>query len=856
MTATSRNFGFLEGFSPTLCAEASRAEQCFAQLGALDLAATGFRRYLERLIGDSLRRSGRPPRYTDETLFQRLERLQDTGRPTDQVVTWLHEARKIGNKGSHAHGRECSEWELVELMRLSRKLAVWWVCEFFPDADVVVPGFKVPQSGDLTRDAKHEAAVAEEEAREAALSEAQQQEEARKARLPRVIVHSGLGQAWERLSADERAVLTKGLEAFRADPTEARFARAGLDAQDEKLALVRLEGGVHLVIAEPAGDDVVFVLWAAPGHQARGWATSKRVEVHPQIGTVQLYDVEQAEAAIEAAPDDSALFDAFGDDELVRLGLPEPLLAAVRAVTDEVSWTPLSQHLPQEAAEALELLLVSGSVDEVEAELGLGGGDDVDPNEFGVAAEHPASKQRFRMLEPDEDLEAALDGSIEAWRLYLHPDQRALVRMRARGPVRVLGGAGTGKTVALLHRAAHLLQQERLLGGRIFVTTFTKNLASDLQRQLGRLVGRTALGRADVLNVHSLAYRVAELPRGWERLQPAMAERLWEAAHTYDTLGLPAGFYREEWEQVMQARGLTQEKQYLLASRAGSGRPLGRKQRRRVWKVLATFAQLKDERRLFEAGDLVRRALERIEAGDWESSYRAVLADEVQDLSPVELKLLRALTPRGPDDLFLVGDAHQRIYGHKASMRSCGIDIQGRSRRLRVNYRTTAEIRDYAVAKLEGLEFDDLDGGVDTLAGYRSVRSGRRPVVLSATDDDHEVDLIVDVLARWRESYPPEALCVAARTRHQARRYREQLAKRGHPSVLIQAEEAPGPGLRVATMHRLKGLEFSCVLIAGGGTWRPAGVPDEPVAMSERSLQYVAATRARDELVATTVSNR
>ena len=90
--------------------------------------------------------------------------------------------------------------------------------------------------------------------------------------------------------------------------------------------------------------------------------------------------------------------------------------------------------------------------------------------------------------------------------------------------------------------------------------------------------------------------------------------------------------------------------------------------------------------------------------------YRAVVVDESQDFHPEEWKLIRALVPAGANDLFLVGDAHQRIYGRKVVLSRCGIATQGRSSTLRINYRTTEQIRAWAVAMLEGMAVDDLDG--------------------------------------------------------------------------------------------------------------------------------------------------
>ncbi|MCB9736005.1 MAG: UvrD-helicase domain-containing protein [Deltaproteobacteria bacterium] len=861
----SHNFGFLADIDPDLLTEAVDAERCFVELEHLDVTVAVFRRFLERLTDHALARLNRPRLLHDaETLRERQLRLADAANLSDLARRDHAEARRLGNKGSHALTGRCSLTDAVEMMRLCRRLAIWYVATLFPaHADLKPPTFKVPQTGDHAVTAAAAAAAAEE-ARRAALSDAQAAAEAAAALRARVGVHEGLAAAWDSLAPPVRAAAEAAIARLRADPLAPDLGFEPVpDAADPKLHTVPAGPDAALVVAVPAARDVVFALWADTPDAARAWARPKRFEIHPVLGNLQLYEV-----APPADPADAPLFAPWSDDELVALGLPRLLLPAVRAVTAEDDLCALALHLPGEAGDALVLLAATGDLAAARAELGLTrpAADDapVDTADFERAVEHPASQRTFRLLAPDDDLEAALAGSLDAWRVFLHPDQRALVTMRARGPVRVLGGAGTGKTVALLHRAAHLLTEVLPDDERVLVTTFTRNLALDLERHLGRMVPPAAAARADVMNLHRVARRIAETGRfkGFELAQPAHEAQLWHAALAWDALGLDRAFYDAELRDVVHAHGVADEAEYLRVSRAGRGVSLGRRQRRAVWAVLDAFQRLKAERRLFQWPDLVQHARELVERGAWLSPYRAVLADEVQDLAPNELRLVRALAPRAPNDLFLVGDAHQRIYGlRRTSLRQCGVDVVGRSRRLRVNYRTTEEIRDFAVRVLEGLAFDDLDGGVDTLAGYRSLRSGLTPRLLRQDDAPTELDAIVATLADWRARYPDASLCVTARTRALVRDVAAALAARDVPCVVISAEEPAGPGVRVATMHRLKGLEFSCVLLCAARAGviplpPPAGAADDEARaahdLTERALLYVAATRARDELVLTT----
>jgi superfamily I DNA/RNA helicase len=443
----------------------------------------------------------------------------------------------------------------------------------------------------------------------------------------------------------------------------------------------------------------------------------------------------------------------------------------------------------------------------------------------------------------------------------LHPTQRRLAQQNFRGPARVLGGAGTGKTVVLMHRAAHLARKVfSAPTDRVLVTTYTRNLANDLLENLTRLCP-DVVDRLEVTNLHRWASDF--LASQGMRLKPApesVTESLWNELLA-NTTDFTAGFYRQEWERVVQAHDCLTRDGYLAASRVGRGTRLSRPQRLQLWTLFESYRNALRERGLAEYADMVREARMLIEKSPGILPYRAVLADEVQDFRPADLKLLRALVPRGENDIFVVGDGHQRIYGHKASLGKAGIDIRGRSRNLRINYRTTQKIRNFAVRLLEGQTIDDLDGGVDDLRGYRSLREGVPPQVHLFKTPAQETACILERLAGWlADGVKPEEICLAARVNSQVEEYARQLQAAGH---VVQKIEASGdkklkPGFRIATMHRLKGLEFRALVLAGvqeGSVPFPLPHPDEASRedhlLGERCLLYVAATRARDLLCVT-----
>ncbi len=254
----------------------------------------------------------------------------------------------------------------------------------------------------------------------------------------------------------------------------------------------------------------------------------------------------------------------------------------------------------------------------------------------------------------------------------------------------------------------------------------------------------------------------------------------------------------------------------------------------------------------------MRDAVGLIAEGKVRQSWRAALVDESQDMTTTAFRLLRAIIPEGPDDLFVVGDGHQRIYRRKVVLSHAGVHIVGRSHRLRINYRTTDEIRQLAVGVLHDLTVDDLDGGDDSTQGYRSLMHG-------ATPEHHRFEHLEDefkALADWiRREEDPRSTCVVTRTNPLRERYREALEARGVETRCLSratADDPAAPGVRLATMHRVKGLEFDRLAIVGLNRQtmplRAAlDAADDPgrradVEQMERSLLYVAMTRARRAL--------
>ena len=705
--------------------------------------------------------------------------------------------------------------------------------------------------------------------------------------MPQVALSSDFLKALGQLPRQQQKKVRAFMQKFRADPTQASIDYEPMHrARDAKVHTVRIDQQYRAVVVKPPQGDVYLCVWVDNHDEARAWAENKVFEVNALTGAFQVWEALEGEgpaqpreevAAVSPRPiPEERLLAGHTDDVLLLLGVPEPLLPAVRALRTEADMDQLCRFLPQEASDALYLLAAGFAVDEVIDELDRASREQlakqkpVDTTDFATALQKAESKRQFKIVEDDHELAEILAAPLEQWRIFLHPSQDRLVRMNSNGPSRVLGGAGTGKTVVAMHRARHLARLEGFLqpAERILFTTFTRNLAADIAKNLDNLCGPER-ERIEVTHLHAWA-RDYLVSRGVQVrvVTQADQEKLWN--EVFDLSGADAfspAFYKDEWDKVVQAQDVTDLAAYLRARRVGRGTALTRGQRKLVWEVLNAYRRKLQARGEVEWPDVIRETRLHIANHPGQLPYRTLIADEVQDLRQADLALLRAMVPEAPNDLFLVGDAHQRIYGHQASLGQAGINIRGRrSRRLTLNYRTTQKIRSWAEQVIRDLEIDDLDEGADTTRGYHSLRVGVAPVVRYGADPKGEAKVIVDTVKGWLEEVQASDICVVARTTALVEEtYRKLLQDAGIPTDVLKTDADGGrpDAVRLATMHRVKGLEFARVILVGMHKEDgPLSLPDHRFADEaakrsyldeEKRLVYVAATRARDLLVVTGV---
>lgn len=646
------------------------------------------------------------------------------------------------------------------------------------------------------------------------------------------------------------------------------------DAAHPGFRSVRIGDDYRGIVLKPDSDNVYVLLWVDHHDEAYAWARRKKCAVHPDTGSLQIFDVmevpghevQQQEVSSAAVP---GLFDEFRDRHLVQLGVPREMLSRVRKITREEELDEMLGSLPQEAYEALFFLAQGFSLQEVFDQTGKTETEkEVDTSDIRTALDQPDSQQRFHVITDDLELQAMLQAPLEKWRVFLHPTQRKLVQRSWNGPVRVLGEAGTGKTVAAMHRA-RWLAREIFTGEHdwILMTTFTRNLAADIQSNLQTICSPEEQARIEVVNLDKwVSDFLKRSGYSYSIIYSHKTDELWKQAMAAapEEPALPESFYREEWSSVLQPQGVTSFEDYSKASRKGRGVALNRKARKAIWPVFEEYRLLLNENGWREPDDAMRDARNILEVQGLRLPYKSIVVDEAQDMGTQAFRLLRQMVPEGPDDLFIVGDGHQRIYRHKVILGQCGIKIVGRSRKLRVNYRTTEETRRWATSVLEDLVIDDLDEGRDDTKGTTSLMRGLEPDIKHFDSFEAEKKYLVQLVRQKEEEGALARTCLTVRTKSMLKRYQQVMQDNAVPVYAIShnaAEDRNAPGLRLATMHRVKGLEFETMILAGVNdgimplrnsleSTDDAAERDDRE-LRERALFYVAATRARQELVVT-----
>ena len=672
-----------------------------------------------------------------------------------------------------------------------------------------------------------------------------------------------------KLPSNVQAKIMKWAFLFQTDPKSPSINYEKIHAAAESnLKSVRIDQDWRGIVFKPDVGDVYVLLHVDRHDPAYRWAERRKLTINPVTGAMQMVVIEEvaaepvtASSVKHAKPiQTNLLFAGLSDHDLMSLGVPQEMLLNVRKINVEADLDGIQNILPVEAYEGLFLVAAGDTVEQVLTSRETKVNQKINTEDFVAALEKPESLSRFVVVEDDQAMQAIMNAPLAQWRIFLHPTQHKLAMGDRSGPVRVLGGAGTGKTVLAMHRAKWLAEHRTLNGQKVLVTTFTKNLALDIEDNLKSMCNKETMEKIEVRNLDAWVHAYMRSNKLEHRIvygrSSDAAAQAWQAAlATKDgTLGLMDDFYEQELEQVVLAQGLTTLDEYRTARRTGRGVVLSRSKRDAVWPVFEEYRGQLASRKLKEVDDAYREVAafmtKEQEAGKKMPAYSAVVVDETQDLGPQALKLLRAIMPAGNNDLFLVGDGHQRIYArNRAAMSKCGIDIRGRSRKLYLNYRTTDEIRKQAVALLEGCEIDNLDDGHDETKRYKSLSHGPSPLMITLKGIEQATDKALELSRNWlsqTDEHGSTSICVITYSNDVRDASAKVFAKAGLKTAVIDENHNLSNKTEIvyfSTMHRAKGLEFDEVIVIS-----PSEYLGDPLETdSKRKLIYVALTRAKKD---------
>ena len=669
-----------------------------------------------------------------------------------------------------------------------------------------------------------------------------------------------------KLTGDEQKQVKTTAFDLQMNPASPSMSLHKLDrARDKHFWSIRVSRDIRIIIHKT--NSSLLLCYVDHHDKAYQWAECRKLETHPRTGAAQLVEIRETVQEItipnyvhsdvytdQIAPVKPALFAEVAEETLLEYGVPIDWINDVLKA-DEDSVLQLADHLPSEAAEAL-LELATGGQPQLPA---------VSSREFIDPFDHPDAQRRFRIMSNVDELALALDYPWEKWTVFLHPAQRQIVEKNYNGPARVSGSAGTGKTIVALHRAVYLVRKNP--DARVLLTTFSDTLAKALHTKLSRLIGSEPrlAERLEVQAIDSIGIKLYEANMGKVNLVSSsqLLQMIKDVKKEVSQSKFSERFLLGEWEDVVDAWQLQSWEEYRDVKRLGRKTRLPELQRAAVWSIFDKVKQLLSQQRLHTKASMFSELAFKI-AERQHPPFDFVIVDEAQDISVPQLRFMATMGGRQDNSLFFAGDLGQRIFQTPFSWKSLGVDIRGRSQTLRINYRTSHQIRMQA-DRLLGPYVADVDGNSEDRSATISVFNGPPPDIRIFDS----IDLEVDAVATWMQKQSNQGvefgeIGIFVRSNGQIERAKLAAEKSGLPfKILDENMDSSSEKVTISTMHLAKGLEFRSVAVMACDDEiiplqdRMESVADdadlEEVYNTERHLLYVACTRARDNLLVTSV---
>ena len=681
------------------------------------------------------------------------------------------------------------------------------------------------------------------------------------------------------------SVIWKAVERYTNDPNipSLNLERLQGGAGRKRLWSIRASQKLRVLLARQGSTSVLL---RAGYHDEIYELADRAAFVAPLEGSPGLIEIRPTKTELEGPPvqnepvrmprlpdaDEPSILQHWRSSELTEAGFDEDAVNILRNATvdtlldvwpdiDDASFNlvlELSELPPQEWRQR-QLVEEDGHADERFRE---------------AIVERGALAGLSSVLTPHE-IRRLASAPIEDWMIFLHPYQRVLVDRRFNGPARVRGSAGTGKTVVALHRAAALAKRHaeipRQLGPQILFTTFIKNLPPVLENLYSRLPSSVPKA-VEFINIDKLARRVCVEAGHTPNVVPREVESAFAKAFRdtvrrgspLDRASLTRGYLRDEVTAVMKGRGINSLDEYLEIKRTGRRVPFSSSMRQQAWMLREEWDQRLADLGIVDFLDVVRMARD-IAREDPMPRYRTAIIDESQDLTLVGLELVLALI-RGsseidpPDGLFIVGDGAQKVYPGGYTLSQAGIDIQGNSAVLRLNYRNPRSIIETAMACAGSELVDDLgEEYARSDVDFEANRDGAKPQLVPASNYEGQIEFVAKHIRRLKNSssIAPGDIGVFAATNSRVRDALAHLTNLGLGcQELAKFDGRPNQLIKLGTFHRSKGLEFKVVFLldlsATSFPSRRRAGQSEIEHTEQKALQisqlYVAMTRARDSL--------
>ena len=631
--------------------------------------------------------------------------------------------------------------------------------------------------------------------------------------------------------------------------------------EDDSLRTARIDDTYRAIIGVASGD-TYCLLYIDHHDEAMRWAQHKRFAWNSYTNSFQVTSITMEEVVEQRGKErDDTVFAKYSDEQLLRIGVPEHQLPLVRSIKDMDDLEKAESSLSGDVFEYLFYLMDDGTdINNIITEVEAGKEQDGDST--------INNKRNFIEITDDEELERVIAEGTEKWQIFLHPSQRLLVEKSYAGSLKVTGGGGTGKTVAAIHRLKKLTEKGSMKS--VLYTTFTRTLIKNISSRVKSM--RIKSENCVIENIDKLALDMAKsyglIPQTATVLDygpsSRTSEEIWDGIVTDNLSQFDTRFLKREYLDVIVYNNNKTIDDYYRQSRTGRTQPVNRKQRTEIWNLVEQYVARKKESQLYDRNEIFNLIANHLNENGIHP-FKHVIADEIQDFSNPELRFLRALVEEGPDDLFLVGDPYQRIYNNrKIAFSQVGINVRGkRSKRLRVNYRTTEEIKRAATNVVNGCAFDDFDGSPESLAGYVSLMHGDRPEYKIYDNRNEEIAAIIDFIRMCRENcIEYKDIVVASYIKDSIKPVQDALHRNNIPYKNLMNEGTGNDnGVNLSSFHNMKGLEFKVVILSDVNKktfpYLPYGfegldeIEKKNHLMNQKALMYVAITRAMQKVLIT-----